>query len=274
MKPWLSTSSLVAADRHHLRSLRLHLEPAGGFAERTGAVMERHWRSLLLPAARSRAPRDAHSSRPCESNSAQAPWRLRPSDASGQERIAWRSPISTEQPSRAVRRASTIGGPAGEVRHRRAGRAVERRPHALGQHVAGAVVERLRRASSRWRSIPVPELARGTGAARRRARGRGRRRSRWGRGGGRTSGRGPPRTPRRRHPGTPRPARRAAARPGSPSATSASPSRSSTRSPSRTTSSGGPIGGGRRSDTPRPRRRRAPRPARRCSRRWPTRAGR
>ena len=39
---------LVAADRHHLRSLRLHLEPAGGFAERTGAVVERHARSLLL----------------------------------------------------------------------------------------------------------------------------------------------------------------------------------------------------------------------------------
>src|SRR5918996_748508 len=56
--------------------------------------------------------RDAHSSRCSESNSAQAAWCLRPSTASGPESRACGSPTRTEQPSRAVNRASTIAGPS------------------------------------------------------------------------------------------------------------------------------------------------------------------
>ena len=93
--------------------VHLELEAAARLAERAGPVVRRHGEMLTrLCAARSKARCDAHSIRPAESYSAAAASRLRPSRASGQDRIECCSPVRTEQPSRAVMRASTIGGPA------------------------------------------------------------------------------------------------------------------------------------------------------------------
>ena len=143
MKPWLRTSCVVAADRR-----RPPLPPS---PPRVRRWLRRRDRSgsgapcaQVTPAApRSRAParRTAAARRSRTARRRRA--RLRPSTASGQERIAWRSPTPTEAPEPRGQPRQHHRRAVGEVGHRRAGRAVERRPDALGPHVAGAVVERL-----------------------------------------------------------------------------------------------------------------------------------
>ena len=234
MKPWLRTSSSSPRTDDHLPSPRRHLESAGGFAERTGAVVDGHGRSLLPPqldperlggaqqpprgveqgarargacARRSRAARTRSSAARRRSPGSRAAPSAAPAPSPGRLRS---SPPARWWGSRAPPRRTP--GARGRCR-RRATRPASSRP-------------RTRPSSQRAGEQPQPVAGR---------RGRGRRRSRWGRGGGRTSARGPPPTPP--------PPRRAwsasgtssSSSAGSPSATSASPSRSSTRSPSRTT---------------------------------------
>ena len=118
----------VAAHGGHPIAVERDLEPAGGFAERAGAVVDAlahvdrasyiqavcQAQGLMPGSSRSsiQSAREAQSSRPPSSNSAHAAWRLRPSTSSGHDTSAWRSPTRTPQPIRAVSRASTIGGPS------------------------------------------------------------------------------------------------------------------------------------------------------------------
>ena len=143
MKPWLRTSSSSPRTRRPppRRSSsprdRRWLRRTGrcGSAWPCGADYSR--RSSIQSAC------DAHSSRPSESNRAQAAWCLRPSISSGHDddRVPLADDHRAAEPRREPGQHHRRAG--GEVGHRRAGGAVERRPDALRPHVAGAVVERL-----------------------------------------------------------------------------------------------------------------------------------
>ena len=274
MKPRLKTSSSSPRTDTTSAALRLDLEAAGGFAERAGAVVQGHRRSLLLPAARSRARATRTAARPSESNSAQAAWRLRPSTSERPRHDR----VRLADPHRARRAAPSA------ARAPSAGRSPKFATGALVGQSSAAQTH-----SGRTRPVPSPSDSSGVQSAANSP-------SR--------SSPGNTRSPSPRLALGPqttqvgkgwsalqcsRPAADAAAASagltgsgtssssssGSPSATSVSPSRSSTRSPSRTTASGRSSGGGSAQRDRRPPRRPtspATRPARVAAVRRPRRA--
>ena len=217
---------------------------------------------------------DAQISRPLSSNSAQPPWRLRPSIPSGQdsERVPLAHPHAAADPGGEPREDHRR--PLAEVRDGRARGTVERAPQALRAHVPSSPASDASGVHGRGEdALAARDRARGRSDTRRRRRARaadhaGRERVR---GGPRLApgGRG-----RLGVVGSTGSGTSSRSSDGSPSATISPPSWSSTRPSSWVTASGRPTGGGVRSETCATRPRAATRARRTCSRRSRSRAGR